>query len=291
LDLFVSEEGTKIPLVYELDEAGYIQLQGKSSTLLADLSPALLNACLKELEKSRILRRSERELEVAHDTLAALIDAQRSAELRQLRELRRRIEAAYGEHKDSGGTHYLDAGQLARIEPFLDKIQLEPGWLGFLNESRREIERKAREDQERVERELAQAQTHLRRQRVFITLISLALLASVVLGYMVRMQSAQLRETNTLIANQKDSIQNQKDSIQGNLDRKNKLLLEIQLSEYHRLRPEILDSWRRALTLEKEGYQDQARDIKKESCALMEDAESNPLLKSLRDSLQCMNLK
>lgn len=268
LDVFVSEEGTKIPLAYEMQPGGLLKLQGRSANVLADLEPGLLSACLEELEKSRILRRSERELEVAHDTLAALIDNQRSAELRQLREVRRRIETAYAEHKDSGGAYFMDAGQLARTEPFLGKVSLEPGWETFLEDSKREILLKVRKEQERVEQV-----KNLNRQRVFLSVITLALLVSIVLGFLVR-QQGQILEANYAVIKLKN------DSIQTTLDK-------FHQSEYMRLKPELLPRLKRADILIKGGYPGQARNLQREGCDLLKDATNNPYLKTLKDSLQC----
>ncbi|MDZ4679885.1 MAG: ATP-binding protein, partial [Saprospiraceae bacterium] len=96
LDVFVSKEGTKAPVGYALAPDGRLTLNGEAARVLAVLPPVLVSATIRELEKSRILRRSDDALELAHDTLAALIDQQRSAELRQLRDIRQRIETGYG---------------------------------------------------------------------------------------------------------------------------------------------------------------------------------------------------
>ena len=83
-----------------------------------------------------------------HDTLAAIVDQQRSAEQRQLREVERRIELGYREHQESKQSkqlYFFDAGQLARIEPFLEKATLFPEWELFLADSKKEQHRLAEE--------------------------------------------------------------------------------------------------------------------------------------------------
>jgi hypothetical protein len=191
LDAFVTEEGTKIPLAYTLDAQGLPQLLGKTARPLAALPPALVADALRELEKSRILRRSDDDYEIAHDTLAALVDQQRSAEQRQRLEIRRRIETGYREHRDSGGTYYFDEGQLARIEPFLDKISLEPEWTDFLSASRADFEARRQAEEARLARELrlavdkynAELLAKQRQRRLSLILLGVALLAVAAMGF------------------------------------------------------------------------------------------------------------
>ncbi|HMQ59772.1 MAG TPA: hypothetical protein PKE06_03840 [Flavilitoribacter sp.] len=163
LDVFVSEEGTKIPMPYKKSAGGDILLGGKTARQLAGISPGLLNAGLEALEKSRILRRGETGLEIAHDTLAFHIFQQRSDEKRQLLEIRRRLETGYREYVDSGGTYYLSSGQLARIEPFIENMgaMLEPEWQDFLVKSRADAAEKEDAERARVERELQLAEEKL----------------------------------------------------------------------------------------------------------------------------------
>lgn len=163
LDVFVSEEGTKIPMPYRTDDGGAIRLAGKTAGQIADLPPKLVTACLSGLVQSRILRRTETELEIAHDTLASHIYQQRSDEKRQILEIRRRIETGYKEHLDSNRAYFFDLGQLARIEPYLERMRstLDPEWLAFLENSRRDAELKENAEKARVERELRLAEEKL----------------------------------------------------------------------------------------------------------------------------------
>ena len=183
LDVFVSSEGTKVPVGYGLAPDGRITLSGKAAHVLAMLPPALVSATILELEKSRILRRSDDTLELAHDTLAALIDQQRSVELRQLRDIRQRIETGCREHADSlksGHPYYFDKGQLARIEPFLPKLALDPEQADFLKKSH-DAEERAR-----------------KRQRFFTRLVAgvavLAITASVYAYFQKREADNQTKE-------------------------------------------------------------------------------------------------
>lgn len=161
LDVFVSDEGTKVPIPFKLDSEGTIFLQGKAAERLALLDHQQISACLRALERNRILRRGDDQLEVAHDTLAALIDQQRTNEQRQLNEIRRRIEIGYREHLDSKGDYFFDAGQLARIEPFLDQVAIAPEWTTFLEASRQDVENKEQAERLRVQKELELAEEKL----------------------------------------------------------------------------------------------------------------------------------
>jgi formylglycine-generating enzyme required for sulfatase activity len=201
LDVFVSAEGTKVPVGYTLTPEGRMSLSGKAAHSLAVLTPALVSATLLELEKSRILRRSDDTLELAHDTLAALIDQQRSVELRQLRDIRQRIETGWREHTDSGGAYFFDKGQLARIEPFLTKLALEPEQAGFLEKSRIEAERLENAEKERVARELRLAEDKLaaeerarKRQRFFTRLVAGVAVVAVSLGLFAWYSYRQAKE-------------------------------------------------------------------------------------------------
>ncbi len=187
LDVFVTEEGTKSPVLYSIVEGGRISLRGKAAQRLAKLPPALLSACLLELEKSRILRRLDDNFELAHDTLAQLVDQQRSAEQRQLLEISRRIEAGYQEHLDSGGAYFFTGSQLARIEPYLDKIAIEPAWAAFLEKSREEARRLE-------EARVREAQEKLKRQRIFSFAIGLVALLALAGGFLAR-RNARIANT------------------------------------------------------------------------------------------------
>lgn len=156
LDAFVSAEGTKRPISV-VREQGLVVVAERQRALFPPVSAEVLTYCIERLEQARLLRSGETSLELAHDTLALVIEKQRSAEQRQLAEVRRRIEAGYREHADSlqsDHPYYFDKGQLARIEPFLPKLALEPEQADFLEKSRVEAGRLENAEKERVEREL-----------------------------------------------------------------------------------------------------------------------------------------
>ncbi|MCO6492546.1 MAG: hypothetical protein J5I98_29280 [Phaeodactylibacter sp.] len=189
LDVFVTEEGTKAPVLYTPGGDGPLALRGKAAQRLANLPPAIQSDCILELERRRILRRLDDSFELAHDTLAQLADQQRTAEQRQLVEISRRIEAGYREHRDSGGEYFFAGSQLARIEPYLDKIALEPAWAEFLEKSRVEARR-------REEARIREAQEKLKRQRLFSLAIALVALVAIVAGILARQNASAAEEAS-----------------------------------------------------------------------------------------------
>jgi formylglycine-generating enzyme required for sulfatase activity len=165
LDPFVSEDGTKVPVRYTARPDGTPALQGRAAARLARQNPALVTACLQELEAARILRRSETDYELAHDTLAAIVADKRDAYLQQERDAYNRIELGYKEHQQalkSGQTFFFDRGQLTRLEPLLPQLALEPAHDAFLKASYHEAERLENAEKERIAQQKADAQ---RRQR------------------------------------------------------------------------------------------------------------------------------
>ncbi len=145
LDIFVSDEGTKIPIPYEI--------QGENKEI--SLSPAFLNKIdspyhsalsniINEAEKSRILRVNEEYIELAHDSLAKAIDDKRSDKERQLNEIRRSIKSNYVEYKKTG--QHLSQKQLNFYEEWLPLLSLDAPINQFIEESKVEAEILANKD-------------------------------------------------------------------------------------------------------------------------------------------------
>ncbi|MDX2134726.1 MAG: SUMF1/EgtB/PvdO family nonheme iron enzyme [Saprospiraceae bacterium] len=189
LDPFVSEDGTKVPVRYATHADGTSALKGKAAARLARQDPALVSACLHELEAARILRRSETDYELAHDTLAAIIAGRREAYLQQERDAYNRIELGYKEHQQAqehGQTYFFDRRQLTRLEPLLPQLALEPAHAAFLEASRTEAERLENEEKERIARQKADAQRRQRRAMwtsVFAAVLILTALGAAWLAY------------------------------------------------------------------------------------------------------------
>ena len=186
LDAFVTEEGTKRPLAYTRKN-GQISIPVKTVFPLAKLDPQILSQSLETLEQNRILRFSGDQIELAHDSLAELIDQRRTDEQRQRNEIRKRILNGYLEYRQSG--EYLSRKQLASYEDYLPELDLDTPVLQFVRESEEYQDRAEHEELERQQRELALAQQKLaaeqraaRRQRVFTTVIGIVALMAMGLG-------------------------------------------------------------------------------------------------------------
>lgn len=134
LDGFATEEGTKRPFPYTW-QADQLLLEPRLANMFAPLTPAELGFCCKALERRRLLRFSDEHMELAHDTLAAVIDQKRSAAQRRINELYNRILSQYREFRLSG--ELLSRRQINTLEEHLDvlKPRLEPAVLAFYEKS------------------------------------------------------------------------------------------------------------------------------------------------------------
>lgn len=134
LDSFVTEEGTKRAVVYKI-EGEMILLGPNAPDFLYNLPAPVLTYSLQQLEKRRILHTSEQSYELAHDSLAVLIDQRRGIEQRQLNEIKNRIKNGELEFERSGT--YFTEKQLLSIEEYLPKLELFPEQQRFIENSRK----------------------------------------------------------------------------------------------------------------------------------------------------------
>ena len=172
LDVFVTEEGTKRPVYYErLD--GLVNVEDRVRELLSGIPGRALSEGLEALEIRRLLRFSNDSIELAHDSLAALIDEQRSDEQRALNEAKRRLKNNYAEHLQTG--EFLSRKQLNTYEDLLPLLDLDPEVSAFVGQSRQQVE--SLEQQERLKQ-----QKELRRQRIVSAVIGGIALVAIVLG-------------------------------------------------------------------------------------------------------------
>lgn len=128
---FISERGTKRPLRIERAEGVIIidDFIRKKVQRLINVAgeTAVANAltlCVNRLEAARLLRDNGQTLELAHDSLAAIIDRQRTGEERRLAELKRMVQA--GRETWAASKEYLSPGQLSRLEEeLIPQMELE----------------------------------------------------------------------------------------------------------------------------------------------------------------------
>lgn len=135
LDAFVSEEGTKRPLPYTR-MGGYIVPVEASSNLLPDLPPPVLTFCLESLEHSRLIRLEEKTMELAHDSLAVLINQRRSEDQRRRNVVKRSIENAYKEWNEKRGG-FLTRKQIKVFDMQTPPLVVMPYVKDYIEKSRR----------------------------------------------------------------------------------------------------------------------------------------------------------
>jgi len=206
LDAFVTDDGTKQPLLYRLENK-QILLTSNAPEHLRQLPIELCTLLLQELENRRLLRRTETTFELAHDSLADLIDQQRTDEQRQLNDIKRRIRSSFAEYQQ---THeFLSRKQLTAYEDFLPQLQLNPQLQSFIAESREDVEQREQAEKQRQERELQLAQAKLeteqrarQRQRVLSGILGVFLLLAIGASIFA-FQQTQLANTQTQLANEK----------------------------------------------------------------------------------------
>jgi hypothetical protein len=139
LDVFASEEGTKLPAPYII-ENGKHKFRNPAKAL-NQLHSGALEYSLKELEKSSILRNDGHSFELAHDSLARLIDRQRDAKQKRLNGIRLVIENSCKVYEQ---THELLPYELVKkYESNIGQLNLKEREKKFFEKSReagRELE-------------------------------------------------------------------------------------------------------------------------------------------------------
>jgi hypothetical protein len=202
LDIFVTEEGTKRPIRFERGEDNQPMLiDKKAGELLPPMPPGALSFCLEQLEQRRLLRFSDEIIEPAHDSLAALIDQQRTDEQRLINEINRLVKNNFLEYQRTG--EHLSRRQLNAYEPYLDKINLDPGHQQFLEESRKHIEQKEQEERAKLQRAVDLALQNLeaeqrarRRQRNLLIAVAVFAIVAVVLGLLIFNERQKVNKKN-----------------------------------------------------------------------------------------------
>jgi hypothetical protein len=155
LDVFVSEEGTKRPVAYKQSGEDIILAEEASATL-KDIPPAMLTEILNTLHQDRILRRGDENFELAHDSLALVIDGRRSQSQKQLQNIRKRLANAYEEFQKTGA--FLNQKQLAAFDEFRPQLGLSAEMEKFLDKCEEEVIRQASEEKDRLQQESRMAQ-------------------------------------------------------------------------------------------------------------------------------------
>lgn len=204
LDAFVSEEGTKRPVKFEA-RGKTLHPEPRWAELFRPLSPAALGDCCRMLEQARLLRFADEHAELAHDSLAALIDGQRSDQQRRLNEARNRLLSNFRDFRDTG--EHLSRRQLNHLDDFLPLLEpgLAPEVRQFVRDSMAHVE--ATEQAELV----VERRKRVQARRVAVGGLTLAALALV--GLLVALQqyraatAAKARIARAALAAQRESAQ------------------------------------------------------------------------------------
>ena len=162
LDAFVTEKGTKRPMSYVLED-DKIVFEETNQHFFPKVEPVILTETVRLLEQNRILRGNEQSYELAHDSLASLIDQNRSDEQRQLNEVKNRVSSAYKEYQETG--ECLSPRQLISMESYLNKIQLEDHLQDFVSFSEKEVIRIKEEKRNAYEKELQVEKARAEKER------------------------------------------------------------------------------------------------------------------------------
>lgn len=148
LDGFVSEEGTKRPVRY-IRQEGMVAISPAQQGFFPVLPASTLTLCLHELERAKILRSEDDYIELAHDSLARIIDAERSDEQRERNNMKSQIKLAFVNFKKS--QEYLTPKQLVRFEDVVPELNTEERM--FFEDSK-----KARKEEVNIELEKERTQ-------------------------------------------------------------------------------------------------------------------------------------
>ncbi|GAB3892943.1 PQQ-binding-like beta-propeller repeat protein [Larkinella knui] len=151
------------------------------------LPVALLVPVLGELERTRLVRRDDDTYELAHDSLAKVIDKGRSAEQRQINDIIRRLKDAYREYteKKQADDLLLPPRRLSEIQLYetaiqgeldrsLSKAESAEKWK-YIEDSREFHRREQRRELEEQQRKNAR----LKRTVAFVSVLLVVALASV----------------------------------------------------------------------------------------------------------------
>jgi hypothetical protein len=209
LDVFVSEEGTKRPVTYKQSGNDIILAEDAAATL-KDIPLPMLTEILNTLQNDRILRRSDDSFELAHDSLALVIDGRRSQSQKQLQNIRKRLINAHEEYQKTGA--FLNQKQLAAFDDFRTQLGLSPEMEKFLDKCEEEVVRQAAEDKDRLQQETRMAQQKkLARTRGVLLTVALALAA--LAGFMAfqsmsKANELQIMSDNLAIETAKTKYQN-----------------------------------------------------------------------------------
>lgn len=222
LDAFVTREGTKRPIYY-YREKECIFIHPAYQKYFPDLDDSALSDVIQELEKVRLLRARADSYELAHDSLAKLIDEQRTDEERQRNEVFQQLLGNYTEHQMTN--QFLTRKQLIYYENHLPFLKLNDDILEFIkdseNEARAEEEKGRKEQEEKIqimEEKLAAEERARGRQQLYSGIIGIIAILTIISSVFAFLENQNARN---------ELEQRKKEEIRRTLIEKEKIDLEI----------------------------------------------------------------
>ncbi|AXE16535.1 hypothetical protein DR864_01730 [Runella rosea] len=150
LDGFVTDEGTKRPISYGRQDG--LRIPDKAQMkYFPPLSAPILSSCLKELEAAKILRSDDDNIELAHDSLAHIIDQSRTDEQRQLNNIKVLIRSLLANLSKTN--EYMTRKQLVMFENSYPKLNEEEKLFFEKSKQYRDNEEKEALDREKKRNE------------------------------------------------------------------------------------------------------------------------------------------
>jgi hypothetical protein len=225
LDVFVSEEGTKRPVTYK-QSGNEIILAEDAAATLKDIPLPMLTEILNTLQSDRILRRTDDSFELAHDSLALVIDGRRSQSQKQLQNIRKRLINAHEEYQKTGA--FLNQKQLAAFDDYRAQLGLSAEMEKFLDKCEEEVIRQAAEDKDRAQQEsrMAQQKKLARTRKTWLVVaIILAGLALSMAAISIN-KNAKLKKLITVYDAYGDNIEAKLDKTTNELDSIKNAVLE-----------------------------------------------------------------
>lgn len=152
LDVFVSEEGTKRPIRIAR-EGSLITIVPEEYTDFPSFDPVALTRCIASFENARLLRVNDDSMELAHDSLAKIIDSKRTDDERLLNDIRKLIRNSQQLFGTTGD--YLTANELNLIDNYAKKLDLNTELQGFVTKSHYNRDREIRQREAKMTDDLA----------------------------------------------------------------------------------------------------------------------------------------
>ena len=207
LDIFVSDEGTKRPIRYK-QTGDQIFLVDEVAASIQDIPIPMLTEMLNTLQQDRILRRGDDHFELAHDSLALIIDSKRSEYQRRLQSVRKRLMNAFDEYNKTGA--FLNQKQLASFEEFLPYIALSKEIKQFLDKCEADIVRRTSEEKDRLQQEhqIQQQKKLARTRKTWLVVASCLAGIAVFMALQSSTRANQLQEEKNISNHQRDSTAN-----------------------------------------------------------------------------------